>query len=87
MLTWIKTNPIQTTVNVSAVLFIIFVILAIISYFKVADAKKKDKEADKGWVQFNTASYVIFSIIAFIIMCIACSQSSWNCLFIFLLYI
>lgn len=52
MLTWIKTNPIQTTVNVSAVLFIIFVILAIFSYFKVADAKKKGKEADKGWFNF-----------------------------------
>ena len=86
MLTWVKNNPIQTTVNVSAILFIIFVILAIVSYFKVNDAKKQGKEADKRWVQFNTASYVIFAIIAFIIMVIACSQSSFNCLFIFLLF-
>jgi heme/copper-type cytochrome/quinol oxidase subunit 2 len=84
--TWIKNNPIQTTVNVSAVLFIVFVILAIISYFKVNDAKKEGKEAAKGWVELNTASYIIFSIIALIIMIIACSQSSFNCLFIFLLF-
>jgi len=86
MLTWIKNNPIQTTVNVSAVLFIVFVILAIVSYFKVNDAKQQGKDAPKGWVQLNTASYIIFSLIAFIIMCIACSQSSINCLFIFLLF-
>ena len=81
---WVKNNPIQTTVNVSGVLFIIFVILAIVSYFKVSDAKKQGKEADKGWVQLNTASYVIFSIIALIVMIIACYNSSFNCFFIFL---
>jgi L-asparagine transporter-like permease len=83
---WVKNNPIQTTVNVSGTLFIIFVILAIVSYFKVSDAKKQGKEADKRWVQFNTASYIIFSIIAFIIMMIACFNSSFNCFFIFLLF-
>jgi hypothetical protein len=83
---WVKNNPIQTTVNVSGILFIIFVILAIVSYFKVSDAKKQGKEADKGWVQLNTASYVVFSIIALIIMMIACSRSSINCFFLFLLF-
>jgi hypothetical protein len=82
--TWIKNNPIQTTVNVSGTLFIIFVILSIVSYFKVTDAKKQGKEADKGWVQLNTASYIIFSIIALIVMIIACFNSSFNCFFLFL---
>lgn len=81
---WIKENPIQTTVNVSGTLFIIFVILAIVSYFKVTDAKKQGKEAAKGWVQLNTASYIIFSIIALTIMIIGCFNSSFNCFFLFL---
>jgi len=86
MLTWIRNNPLQTTANVSLGLFVIFVILAIISSFKVADAKKAGKEADKGWVGINTAAYVMLAIIAFIFMMWACSQSSFSCLAIFLLF-
>jgi hypothetical protein len=83
MLTWIRNNPLQTTANVSLLLFVIFVILAIISSFKVADAKKAGKEADKGWVGINTTAYVMLAIIAFIFMVYACSQSTFNCLIIF----
>jgi hypothetical protein len=86
MLTWIRNNPLQTTANISLFLFIIFVILAIISYFKVSDAKKTGKEASKEWVGINTASYVIFAIIALILMMWACSQSSFSCLAIYLLF-
>ena len=86
MLTWIRNNPLQTTANVSFLLFVIFVILAIISSFKVADAKKAGKDADKGWVGINTTAYVMLAIIAFIFMVYACSQSSFSCLAIFLLF-
>jgi len=86
MLTWIRNNPLQTTANISLLLFIIFVILAIISYFKVADAKKTGKQASKEWVGINTASYVMFAIVAFIFMIWACSQSSFSCLAIFFLF-
>jgi hypothetical protein len=83
MLTWIRNNPLQTTANVSLVLFVTFVILAIISSFKVADAKKSGKDAGKGWVGINTASYVLLAIIAFAFMVYACSQSTFSCLIIF----
>jgi len=86
MLTWIRNNPLQTTANVSLLLFVIFVILAIISSFKVDAAKKAGKEADKGWVGINTTAYVMLAIIAFICMIIVCSQSSFSCLAIFLLF-
>jgi L-asparagine transporter-like permease len=86
MLTWIRNNPYQTTANVSGLLFLIFIILAIISYFKVSDAKKTGKEASKEWVRINTASYVLLAIIAFIFMVYACSQSSFSCLAFFLLF-
>ena len=51
MLTWIRNNPLYTTANISFFLFIIFVILVIISYFKVSDAKKTGKQASKEWVE------------------------------------
>ena len=83
MLTWIRNNPYQTTANVSGLFFLIFVILAIISSFKVSDAKKSGKEASKEWVGINTASYVLLAIIAFIFMVYACSQSTFSCLIFF----
>lgn len=86
MLTWIRNNPLQTTANVSLVLFVTFVILAIISSFKVADAKKAGKDAGKGWVGINTTAYVMLAIIAFVFMVYACSQSSFSCLAIFFLF-
>ena len=83
MLTWIRNNPLQTTANVSLLLFVIFVILAIISTFKVDAAKKAGKDAGKGWVGINTTAYVMLAIIAFSFMVYACSQSTFNCLIIF----
>ena len=85
MLTWIRNNPLQTTANVSLLLFVIFVILAIISAFKVEVDKKNNRETSKEWLRINTAAYVMLAIIAFIFMIWACSQSSFSCLAIFFL--
>jgi hypothetical protein len=80
-----KNTLLKITINGSVVLFFVFIILAIVSYFKVSDAKKTGKEISKSWIQFNTASYIILAIITFLVIAVSCG-SSFQCFTLFFIF-
>lgn len=76
---WIRNNPTEGMIAISASLFIVFIILGVVAHLKVSAAQKTGKVADKTWVNINVASYSVLAIIAFLFMVWACTRGDFSC--------